>query len=52
MVCTGPGNLGGKPTDASMILPSKPYKKMANSVRLKFGHRFGFKIFFATIFKG
>ena len=50
MVCTGPLNLGGKPTDASMILVSKPYKEMANSTRLKFGHRFGFKIFFATIF--
>ena len=52
MVCTGPVNLGGKPTDVSMILVSKPYKEMANSVRLKFGHRFDFKIFFATIFKG
>ena len=52
MVCTGPGNLGGKPTDASMILPSKPYKEMANSTRQKMSHRFAFKIFFATIFKG
>ena len=35
MVCTGPVNLGGKPTDASMILVSKPYKEMANSTRQK-----------------
>ena len=35
MVCTGQANLGGKPTDASMIFHSKPYKEMANSVRQK-----------------
>ena len=35
MVCTGPVKMGGKPTDASMILVSKPYKEMANSVRQK-----------------
>ena len=35
MVCTGPVKMGGKPTDASMILPSNPYKEMANSVRQK-----------------
>ena len=52
MVCTGPLNLGGKPTDVSMILVSKPYKEMANSVWQKISHRFAFKIFFATIFKG
>jgi len=52
MVCTGPVKMGGKPTDASMILPSKPYKEMANSTRQKTSHRFAFKIFFATIFKG
>ena len=52
MVCTGPLNLGGKPTDASMILVSKPYKEMANSVWQKISHRYCFKIFFATIFKG
>lgn len=27
--------MGGKPTDASMILVSKPYKEMANSTRQK-----------------
>ena len=35
MVCTGPVKMGGKPTDASMILPSKPYKEMANIQRQK-----------------
>ena len=30
MVCTGQAKMGGKPTDASTILVSKPYKKMAN----------------------
>ena len=35
MVCTGPVKMGGKPTDASMILVSKPYKEMANSTRQK-----------------
>lgn len=35
MVCTGPLNLGGKPTDASMILPSKSYKEMDNNKRQK-----------------
>ena len=35
MVYTGPLNLGGKPTDASTILVSKPYKEMANIQRQK-----------------
>ena len=35
MVCTGPVKMGGKPTDASMILVSKPYKEMANNKRQK-----------------
>lgn len=35
MVCTGPVKMGGKPTDASMIFHSKPYKEMANIQRQK-----------------
>ena len=44
--------LGGKPTDASMIFHSNPYKEMANSTRLKITSQIAFKFFFCTVFLG
>ena len=44
--------LGGKPTDASMIFHSNPYKEMANSTRQKSPHRLLLNFFFAQFFLG
>ena len=42
--------LGGKPTDASMIFHSNPYKEMANNKRQKTSHRLLLNFFFAQFF--
>ena len=51
MVCTGPLNLGGKPTDASTILVSKPYKEMANIQRQKLVTDLDLKFFLQRFLK-